>query len=161
MARCLALFGVQSGVEVCTGVLIEGAVGAHVPDCGEYGVLDRDDCFDGSAYGGDVSVLGPEVGVGVACVGHCRGTSAPCRYGLPGRVLVTITSRGVVHSWGRNRFDQRGFRARTLNSLYVNTRPNARGSGKLVHRSGLRRTSWASRSKSSPVVHRTWVGSEA
>src|SRR5664280_723149 len=33
------------------------------------------------------------------------------------------------NSWGRNRFAQRGFRARTLNSLYVNTRPNARGSG--------------------------------
>jgi hypothetical protein len=54
--------GVESGVEVCTRVVVEGAVGAHVPDRGEYGVLDRDDCFDRSASGGDAPVLGPEVG---------------------------------------------------------------------------------------------------
>jgi hypothetical protein len=58
MARCLVLLG-AIGVELCAGVVLEGAGGAHLPDRRECGVLDRDDCLDRSAAGCDAPVLAP------------------------------------------------------------------------------------------------------
>src|SRR5680860_156763 len=58
----LGAFGVESGEEVRAGVLVEGAVAAHVPDRDEHRVLDRDVGFHRPASCGDPAVAGAEVG---------------------------------------------------------------------------------------------------
>jgi hypothetical protein len=41
--------GVAPGVEVASGVVIEGTGLGHMPDRGQHGVFDGDDRFDGGS----------------------------------------------------------------------------------------------------------------
>ena len=62
-------FGVAAGVVVGAGVVVERSGVGHIPDRDQDGVFDRDECFLGSAAGGDASVLGGEVGAVAVCDG--------------------------------------------------------------------------------------------
>ena len=55
--------GVAVGVVVGAGVVVERSGVGHIPDRDQDRVFDRDECFLGSAAGGDASVLDSEVGV--------------------------------------------------------------------------------------------------
>jgi hypothetical protein len=60
------VFGLAADVVVGAGVVVDRSCVGHVPDRDQNGVFDLDECFLGSATGGDASVLRGEVGaVGV------------------------------------------------------------------------------------------------
>lgn len=60
------LVGVEPGVVVAAEIVVVDAVGDHVPDRDEDGVLDGDDRFDWSAPRRDAPVFGGQVGVAAA-----------------------------------------------------------------------------------------------
>jgi hypothetical protein len=87
-------FGVAAGVVVGARVVVERSGVGHVPDRDQDRVFDRDECFLGSAAGGDASVLGGEVGAVAVRDGSRGGAERSFQVGVAGP--------------GRGRFDSTG-----------------------------------------------------